>query len=62
LRVPTVYQANVFVGSLASGLCIAYALDSGAYLATVTFLLTFLIAAFVTTTVVPLVPPSLERR
>jgi len=60
--VPFVYQANVFIGSFVLGLGAAQLLGAGSYFTAVAFLMTFVFAAFVGTTVLPLVPPKLERR
>ena len=63
LRVPIVYQANVGVGSFVLGLGTAYGLlGSSPHFVAVTFLLAFVFAVFLGTTVVPLVPPRLEIR
>ena len=62
LRVPLVYQANFGAVSFVLGLIAAYALGAGAHFVTVTFFLAFVFAAFLGTTVLPLVPPRLERR
>ena len=62
LRVPYVYQANVGIGSFALGLSTAYLLGAGARLVEATFLLAFVFALFLGTTIVPLVPPKLEIR
>jgi hypothetical protein len=62
LRVPLVYQANFTVGSFVLGLATAYVLDVGPHFAEATFLLAFVFAVFLGTTVVPLVPPRLEIR
>jgi len=63
LRVPYVYQANFTIGSCVLGLGAAYyLLGPGPYFVPVTFLLAFVFALFLGTTVVPLVPPRLEIR
>ena len=62
LRVPVVYQANFLIGSFVLGLAAAYVLGAGPRLVEATFLLAFVFALFLGTTVVPLVPPRLEIR
>ena len=62
LRIPLVYQANFTITSFALGLGTAYLLGAGPRFVEITFLLTAVFAAFLGTTVVPLVPPRLELR
>jgi hypothetical protein len=62
LRVPLVYQANFTIGSFVLGLAAAYVLGVGPHFVELTFLLAFVFAVFLGTTVVPLVPPRLEIR
>jgi hypothetical protein len=62
LRVPVIYQANFTIGSFVLGLITAYVLDVGPHFAEVTFVLAFVFALLLGTTVVPLVPPRLEIR
>lgn len=62
LRVPLVYQANFGLTSIVLGLVGAYLLGVDAHFLTVTFFLAFVIALFLGTTIVPLVPPRLEIR
>jgi hypothetical protein len=63
LRVPFAYQANFMIGSFALGLGGAYyLLGSGEYFVSLAFLLAFVFAAFLGTTIVPLLPPKLDRR
>ena len=62
LRVPLVYQANFTIASFVLGLVTAYVLDVGPRFVEATFLLAFVFALFLGTTVVPLVPPRLEIR
>jgi len=62
LSVPLVYQANFMLASLVLGLATAYLLGAGRHFIEATFLLAFVFALFLATTVVPLVPPRLELR
>jgi zinc transporter ZupT len=62
LRVPLVYQANFGLASFVLGLIAAYMLGVGDHFVTLTFFLAFVFAMFLGTTVLPLVPPRLERR
>jgi hypothetical protein len=62
LRVPLVYQANFTIGSFVLGLATAYVLGVGPHVVEATFLLAFVFAVFLATTIVPLVPPTLEIR
>jgi len=62
LQVPLVYQANLTVGSFVLGLATTYVLGVEQNFVAVTFLLTFAFAAFLATTVVPLIPPKLQAR
>ena len=63
LRVPLVYQANFALGSFV--LCLGaayYLLGNSPHFLSGTFLLAFVFALFLGTTIVPLVPPKLEIR
>lgn len=62
LRVPFVYQANITLGAFVLGVVAAYVLGAGPDFVEVTFLLAFVFAVFLATTVIPLVPPRLEIR
>src|SRR5215471_15036017 len=62
LRVPVVYQANFTIGSFVLGLVTSYLLGVGRHFVDGTFLLAFVFAVFLGTTIVPLVPPTLEVR
>jgi hypothetical protein len=63
LRVAFVYQANFALASLVLGLISAsFVPGAGEYFVPLTFLLAFVFALFLGTTVVPLVPPRLDRR
>ena len=62
LRVPFVYQANFLATSLVLGLIAANFIGAGPHMVEVTFGLAFVFACFLGTTIVPLVPPKLERR
>jgi hypothetical protein len=62
LGVPVVYQANVLVASFVLGLGAAWLLGAAAHFVEATFLLAFVFAVFLGTTVVPLVPPKLQIR
>src|SRR3954471_8915406 len=62
LRVPRVYQMNVMIASFVQGLGAAYLLGAERHFAVVTFASAFVFAMFLLTTVMPLVPPRLERR
>jgi len=62
LRVPLVYQANFMIASFVLGLSAAHLLGARRHLVEATFALAFVFALFLFTTVVPLVPPRLERR
>jgi len=62
LRVPLVYQANFTTASFVLGLISAHVLDVGPHFVEATFLLAFVFALFLGTTIVPLVPPMLEVR
>jgi hypothetical protein len=62
LRVRPLYQANFLIASFVLGLGGAYLLGAQAHFVEVTFLLAFVFAAFLTTTILPLVPPRLDVR
>ena len=62
LRVPLVYQANFTLGSLVLGLVAACVLNVGSHFVEALFLFAFVFALFLATTVVPLLPPTLEVR
>jgi hypothetical protein len=62
LRVPYVYQANFGIGSFVLGLSAAWLFGAGPRLVEATFLLAFVFALFLGTTIVPLAPPRLEIR
>lgn len=62
LCVPLVYQANFIVGSFVLGLVTSYLLGVGPHFVERTFLLAFLFAVFLVTTIVPLLPPTFEVR
>ena len=55
-------MANVGVASVVFGAIAASILGASAHFVTVTFLVAFVVALFVGTTIVPLVPPRLEIR
>jgi hypothetical protein len=64
LRVALVYQANFALASFVLGLLSAYFVvgPDRPYFVPLTFLLAFVFAVFLGTTVVPLVPPRLDTR
>ena len=61
LRVPILYQANFMMASFVLGLVGAWMAGAEQYFVPLTFFLAFVFALFLATTVLPLIPPRLER-